>query len=194
MSTFLERRRFNEAYAHTQRKTLIQESIKQVKQVYLDTDKITPEEFTELKAATETNSAKYIFRITKWYVDGNKELDLDSVSGVLDWFEKNSNNLENGDIAQYKSFDELEKEQVKHQQVKSTYDMTDVNLIFEDDEILICQPLSNIATNNLASDMPWCTSPKNSKQLKAYFEEGDRFVYVFNKTATTITSGKYCIQ
>ena len=152
---------------------VLEEGVKQARQRFLDTGKINLNDFNYLLSLDPSNNNKYIEKMIEWFIQG---IDPSTLKHYIDKFDKFGSNLEIKDIMQYRMFDALQAEIDEYEKSKiakqSDYDLTDFNEWYEDDNLLIGQPLSNVCTSNMAGDRSWCIARPNSEYWQQYLREG----------------------
>jgi hypothetical protein len=102
---------------------------------------------------------------------------------TLNEFEQHvkANRVQNKDISQYKSFEEI-KEQVRiaEEIVRQKELEKQVEKLFEDDEYLVLIPLTKESNQTYGSKTKWCTTMDYNGYWEKY-SENYKFIFVLNK-------------
>ena len=164
---------------------LLQEGVKSAKEKYLD--EIGEDKFNELIKVDPSKTKKYLDWICKEYLNG---IDINRLKDVIEKFNNKieKNLIQNKDINFYKSIEDLENvinetpDKSKTEQ-KKDIKLQDANLILDNNDFFIVQPLTWEASKLYGKGTKWCTAQeKDSSYWDTYTKkDGDILFYVRNK-------------
>lgn len=176
---------------------LVRENIKMSKQNYLQTNKITLEDLDRIIAIDPTPQKKYVLWLTKRFVDENIK-DLDLLRNTIEEFNVfvSHNRVEQKDIMQYKTFEELKKivDNLNQSNTASSKELEkDYDVIVDKPELYIVKPNTWEASRKLGltrfahrynpetktKDCSWCTTYKSDSHFGRYYlNSHDTLYYV----------------
>jgi len=164
-------RKINRIYTLTEGK-------KQVKKAYVDTGKMTQDEFVELLDKDPSDTNKYIDWMARMYVkSGIKNIEAYDIIDDFDELSQN-NRLAVGerDINKYDSLEALNAVVLKYidveskTQYKKRISAEDAETVFENDKVIIIKPKTVRSSCKYGSGAKWCTAAtKDANLFKDYY-------------------------
>lgn len=105
---------------------------------------------------------------------------------ALEFFEKNSGNLVEPDLYQYKSVQDLFNaiSEFQKKQRRIVKKVKGGNVVYDGDRFFVVNPLTHDASCYYGQGTKWCTSSKSDTHFNTYNDEGKLF-YVIDKTLPT---------
>lgn len=116
----------------------------------------------------------------------NLDENLTKLVNSLNEFEKFSSNLSKSDLYQYKSVDELnsELEKFRQKQRRIVKKVEGGNVVFENEEYFVVNPLSHKSSCYYGKGTKWCTSADVDSHFTKYNDDGKLF-YIIDKKLKT---------
>ncbi len=173
----------------------IDESVKDLRVNYVHSGKIPAEIFDYYVEQDPSPTKKYVSWMCKQYLI-NKEhaYHYPDVVRFFDEYAKKGK-LKKKDLYQY-TYEELEKAIAEAGKVKTKGEIKkeikeDVDIIYEDEDLLILHPKTHQASCMYGKNTKWCISSKKSNyHFKDYTKQGSKFYFIINKK----TNKKYAVQ
>jgi len=167
----------------------IQETISLVKNNFVKTGKLTEDEFNQLKKATQINHNKYIFWLSKQFIE-DKSINLNHARDIIELFDDmvRRKKIEQGDINKYSNLNELEditlekhKDYKKTQEIKKTT-KEEGSIVLENDKVVVRNIKSYDASCKYGKGTKWCiTTRDNDAYWKQYASKFINFYFIFPK-------------
>lgn len=112
--------------------------------------------------------------------------DISKVKQLLQRFDIISSNLPKTDISQYGSTEELYNAIIEYdnRQRRNIEKIHGANVVYEDDNYLVVNPLDNNSSCYYGKGTKWCTSSSGNAQFTTYNEDGKLF-YILSKKLPT---------
>ncbi len=172
----------------------LNEGLSSSRNTFLNTGKISPEDFDRLTALDTTPTKKYLDSICRFFLEGHSE---EEIKTYVDKFHTLGSNLPKKDINLY-SFEELKSSLDGYKSsnyLKKSKDTIEV--VYENESCKIYMPVNFIESRKLGYDTEWCLSRKegfkhwvfytqplndertcfmiHSKQKRSEMDENERF-------------------
>ena len=130
---------------------ILLETKKLAKQKYLDTNKLTQQEFDAIEKIDPSSTKKYMYSLATWYLNGTSLDDLTPIIKLYDEFVTKKKDVEK-DINKYKTFSDLKSavDDVKESGGKSTKELEkDFDVLADTPDLYIVHPNSHPASRKL---------------------------------------------
>ena len=169
---------------------IIFESLSSAKKKYLETGKISQEDFAGLLFVDKTPSKKHIEWICKMYLE-DKNFDEIILGELLEEFEKKNKFIEQKDINKYQSIKDLQDAIIKAQETKIEKMVgkltTQPEIVFQNEKVIVFRPKTKEEAIDLGRGTKWCISTTESKNYweDYYYKKLFTIYIIFNFT------GKY---
>ena len=148
-----------------------------------------------------TPTKKYLEWIIKKIVLMDPEMIFHAADQVLDNMKRfddlsNKNQLENKDINSYDEYIDLQLAVINAEEKKSKKDLSgQYKKLYEDDQYLMVQPLTEEASCKFGVDTKWCISSRLSNRWKQYTEENkNEFFFIIKKGVGRGVHNRLAIQ
>lgn len=166
------------------------ESLGIARKLYLDTNKIPPDIFEEIKNSDPSKTFKYVKRMVEFYLKDNPSIEeLKNVILSFDDLVKR-NQIKKSDINQYYTFQEVKdivdlvkssytqkQQQNKEYKAKSS----DIDLIHEDDRVLVLIPRTREAIKKYGKGTKWCITEDDPRYYNTYKRSFTTHIYIIMK-------------
>lgn len=168
----------------------IAESLGVARKLYLETNKITPDIFDEIKNSDPSQTFKYVKKMVEFYLKDKPSIDeIQSVIKSFDDLVKR-NQIKKPDINQYSTFQEV-KDLVDL--VKSTYTQkqeqnkeykakaSEIDVIYEDDKVFVLIPRTREAIKKYGKGTKWCITENDPRYYNTYKRSFTTHIYIIMK-------------
>jgi len=171
---------------------MIVEGKSKAKKLYVDTGKVSQEDFDDLVDADPSGEkGKYIewmcYMLLK---EPDRKQHIKDVVRVFDEaVQKGKIKGEDSDIYRYKSFDEIDRVIEKTAKVKTRGEKykeiksEEAEIVADTPKYKIVVPKTHEASKLYGAHTKWCTAAKSPAYWEEYFNEGVKFYYIMDKEA-----------
>ena len=169
---------------------LLENNISTAVKQFVDTDMIDKFELNAIIRIDPSPTKKYVYRIANWYVNdygihfGNVE---EYINMFEDYTKRGIIKPPYNDIGRYKTFDDLTNfidglENTKsNTEIENAVKRGEVEEIYENDDWIVIQPLSEQAARIYGSGTRWCISGHTNNQWNSYVEQGATIYFAISK-------------
>jgi hypothetical protein len=164
----------------------LMESLATAKKAFVQTRKITQNEFKEIVEIDPSKTKKYLNQLCLFYIQGAKIEELQELITIYDTL-LNKRLIKNTDINSFKTFDDFKQtvdlnkdKQLKTSQKEQTK-IKDAEIILDNDDFLIVSPNSHSASCIYGAGTKWCISRKESRWWNEYAEKFIKHYFIINK-------------
>lgn len=164
---------------------ILLEGIKTAKHRYLETNKISSDEFKDLLEIDISNNKKYIEWLCDQYLNG---YFISEIKDIIELFDKLANKglLANADIYSYITLDDLKNTLSKITDTKTkSEEKKDIkkgaNELYNKDNIIIYNIITPEASDLYGKNTKWCIAGKDSL-FGLYNKIGVNFYFIINNT------------
>lgn len=187
---------FQQLYENITETMLCEASLKQLKQIYVDTHKIDSNTFKKINDIDVSDTNKYTQWMIKRYLDKNEDRSklLSIFSDLIPKFNILSNKKllkpKEKDIQIYKSteqlydvlkhydIDKLSKSQISKGVKNFDSDIDPKDVVFSNDKVVIVQPKKTDTSCKYGAGTKWCTAARgHSNYFNQYFYQSNVTLY-----------------
>lgn len=168
----------------------IAESLGVARKLYLETNKIAPDIFEEIKNSDPSQTFKYVKKMVEFYLKDKPSID--EIQNVIKSFDDlvKRNQIKKPDINQYSTFQEV-KDIVDL--VKSTYTQkqeqnkeykakaSEIDVIYEDDKVFVLIPRTREAIKKYGKGTKWCITEDDPRYYNTYKRSFTTHIYIIMK-------------
>lgn len=157
--------------------SFINESLSTARSRFLDTEKVTKEEFEEALGYDFSTNKKYIEKILDLYVKGQEEdgKSIQKIGSIIKRFDNmvSRNKIPKNDINYFKTFKSL-RSAVEDAEVEEVEDEAtdlksgDFTVLKDNKDLLVVIPNSHEASKEWGNDTKWCTTSTSDTYWKDY--------------------------
>ena len=179
---------------------IIFESLSSAKKKYLETGKISQEDFAGLLFVDKTPSKKHIEWICKMYLE-DKNFDEIILGELLEEFEKRNKSLKEKDINKYQSISDLQNAILKAQETKIEKRIenlkTKPEIVFQNNKVIVYRPRTMEEAIDLGRGTKWCISSSKENPTtdvnfwNQYYDTELNTIYVIFNFTVNSSSTEY---
>ena len=157
--------------------SFINESLSTARTRFLDTEKVTEEEFEEALSFDLSTNKKYVEKILDLYLKGKDDEDesIQQIGSLIKHFDTlvNRNKIAKTDINYFKTYKSLrnavEDAEVEEVEQEATdLKSGDFMVIKDNKDLLVVVPQSHEASKEWGNDTKWCTTSSSDTNWKDY--------------------------
>lgn len=160
---------------------LLESRLSTAKTKWVDSGKMSQQEFDVVVNTDPTNNQKYINWLLKQYGRSGNTIDRD----LLEFFDKNPQLFLEKDINSYKNLIHFETiVRPKYEQYIQKIESKKVDKIYEDDDWMVVSPKSHVASCKYGAGTKWCVTTKDRDTHWNTYSKNAIFYFVINKNLT----------
>ena len=183
--------------------SFINESLSTARTRFLDTEKVTEEEFEEALGFDLSTNKKYIEKILDFYLKGKNEYEesIQQIGVTIKRFDTlvNRNKIAKTDINYFKTYKSLrnavEDAEVEEVEQEATdLKSGDFMVIKDNKDLLVVVPQSHEASQEWGNDTKWCTTSSSDTYWKDYtLNKEINLFYIMVKNISLIEDWYYSV-